>query len=168
MKSPGFRTWNALFLLLTASMYLGTGWSLWIFQFPSAASLTPANYWFAFVPQVEAATSFFTWMTALMLLSCIFMAVSEWTTGYRWTPIVVFLAVVLATVLTKLYIFPYNATMEKGITSQALLTETLGKWITLNKIRVSLWTVEWAAMAAYAGLRLYREGPRPAGIEAPR
>jgi hypothetical protein len=168
MKSPGFRTWNALFLLLTASMYLGTGWSLWIFQFPSAASLTPENYWYAFVPQVHAATVFFTWMTALMLLSCIFMAVSEWTTGYRWVPIVVFLAVVLATVLTKLYIFPYNATMEAGIKSQALLTETLGKWITLNKVRVSLWTVEWAAMAAYVGLRLYREGPRPAGAEAPR
>jgi hypothetical protein len=166
VKTPGFRTGNALFLLLTTSMYFGTGWSLWIFQFPSAASLTPGNYWFAFVPQVEAATSFFTWMTGLMLLSGIFMAVSEWTTGYRWVPIVVFLAVVLATVLTKLYIFPYNATMEAGIKTQAALAETLGKWIALNKVRVSLWTVEWGAMAAYAGLRLYREGPRPA--ETPR
>ena len=36
---------NAAFLLGCASIYLGTGISLVLFQFPGAGSLTPDNYY---------------------------------------------------------------------------------------------------------------------------
>ena len=51
------------FLFLCVSMYFGTGWSLWLFSFPVTPQLTPAIYYLQFVPQVTAATEFFTQMT---------------------------------------------------------------------------------------------------------
>ncbi|WP_010099432.1 hypothetical protein [Burkholderia ubonensis] len=60
---------NHAFLLLCASMYLGTGASLVLFSFPVAPQLTTDNYYLQFVPQVTAATAFFTVMTKLMLAS---------------------------------------------------------------------------------------------------
>jgi hypothetical protein len=60
---------NNLFLFLCTAMYLGTGWSLVLFSFPIAAKLRPDNYYNQFVPQVTAATKFFTVMTVLMAVS---------------------------------------------------------------------------------------------------
>lgn len=50
-------------------MYFGTGWSLVLFWFPTGKELTVGNYYDQFVPQVTAATRFFTWMTTVMLAS---------------------------------------------------------------------------------------------------
>ena len=135
-------------------MYLGTGWSLILFSFPGAELLTVQNYYAQFVPQVEAATHFFTWMTGFMLLSCIIMAVGEWKTWYKWCAIVTFCGVIGATALTILYIFPYNATMEGGITDATILHDVLHKWMRLNVIRVSLWTIQWTAMMIYFAAHL--------------
>ena len=151
-----FSVLNGSFLLLTASIYLGTGWSLWLFQFPVAAHLTPDTYYWAFVPQVEYASTFFTWMTALMILSALIMTWMEWKSGFRWVPIVLLLAVLAATGLTVKFIFPYNDAMKAGIHDQTLLQATLDKWIALNKVRVSLWTVEWAAIMWYFARRAYQ------------
>ena len=107
--------WNASFLFLTTAMYLGTGWSMWLFQFPIAPHLSPDTYYWAFVPQVASATTFFTWMTSLMMLSALIMIWLEWKGGIRWVPIVVLLAVLTATGLTVKFIFPYNNAMSAGI-----------------------------------------------------
>jgi hypothetical protein len=140
---------NAAFLFACVSMYFGTGWSLVLFSFPIAPQLTPANYYMQFVPQVEAATRFFTYMTGAMLVSALLMVWGEWRTGYRWVPVVVLLGAVAATGLTMRLIFPLNQEMSAGIATQARLDAVLDRWMLLNRVRVGLWTVQWLAMTAY-------------------
>jgi hypothetical protein len=44
--------------------------------------------------------------------------------------------------------------MAAGIRDNAELQRVLGKWITLNWIRVLLWTVQWVAITAYVAVHL--------------
>ena len=138
-----------MILFACTSMYFGTGWSLIMFSFPGAEDLTPDNYYQQFVPQVQAATEFFTYMTMLMMLTCIFFIVGEWRTRIKWYPIIVLVLVILATALTIYFIFEYNQQMESGIKDPLVLKEVLSKWMILNTIRVSLWTLQWLTLAIY-------------------
>ena len=144
---------NHSLLFLCTSMYLGTGWSLVLFSFPIAPQLTIDNYYLQFVPQVTAATEFFTQMTLLMIALCLVMLVVEWQTNFRWIPIIVLLGVVAATGLTIAYILPLNELMREGISDPEELTNLLSQWIFLNKIRVAFWTVQWIAMMIYFALK---------------
>ena len=149
---------NHAFLFLCVSMYLGTGGSLVLFTFPIAPELDVDNYYLQFVPQVSAATEFFTTMTKLMLVAGVVMLVSEWKRGVKWVPIVVLAAVVAATVLTVQKILPINQEMAAGIRDGARLRLVLGEWMDLNRIRVALWCVQWAAMMAYFGRTYFKLG----------
>jgi DMSO reductase anchor subunit len=140
---------NHSLLFLCVSMYLGTGWSLILFSFPIIPQLTIDNYYMQFVPQVTAATHFFTYMTMLMIGLCFVMIVSEWKTRLRWVPIVVLLAVVAATLLTTTSILPLNKQMSSGITDPSRLQDILQQWAALNQVRVALWTVQWVSMMIY-------------------
>lgn len=88
-------------------------------------------------------------MTMVMLVSCIILIIEEWKTSLKWYGVGILLAVVFATALTILYIFPYNRSMAAGITSATELTGVLRKWMRLNIIRVLLWTVQWVLALAY-------------------
>jgi hypothetical protein len=149
-------TANAMFLFACVSMYFGTGWSLLLFSFPIASELTPATYYLQLVPQFQAATHFFTYMTIAMLVSGAGMTYAEWKTGYRWIPLTVLVAVIAATWLTRQFIFPLNAQMSTGIGDQATLNDVLAPWMSFNRIRVWLWTVQWVAMAIYFALKASR------------
>lgn len=149
---------NHAFLFLCASMYLGTGGSLLLFTFPIAPQMSVDNYYLQFVPPVTAATEFFTTMTKLMLVAGVVMLVSEWKRGVKWVPIVVLAAVVAATVLTLQKILPINAEMAAGIRDGARLRVVLGEWMDLNRIRVGLWCVQWAAMMAYFARTYFKLG----------
>jgi hypothetical protein len=138
---------NHVVLLLCASMYVGTGGSLVLFSFPLAPQLTPDNYYLQFVPQVQAATEFFTTMTKVMLVTGVVMLWSEWRQPTRWVPIVVLLGVVVATGLTLQWIFPLNAAMAGHITDATELHRVLDRWMQLNRLRVGLWCVQWSALA---------------------
>lgn len=164
-RPPWWQVANVIFLLTCASMYFGTGWSLILFSFPIAPKLTPATYYLQFVPQVEAATAFFTPMTIVMMISAGVMIWTEWRTGYRWVPIVVLAAIILATVLTEKKIFPLNAAMKAGIKDQAGLDDVLYEWMACNRLRVYLWTVEWGAMAIYFWMKTAR-APRSREVAA--
>jgi hypothetical protein len=155
-QPPWWHVANVIFLLACVSMYFGTGWSLVLFSFPIAPKLTTATYYLQFVPQVQAATAFLTPMTIAMLVSAPVMIWTEWSTGYRWVPIVVLLAIIAATALTEKVIFPLNVEMADGITDQTRLTDILNRWMLCNRIRVWLWTIEWLAMAAYLWMKLAR------------
>jgi hypothetical protein len=144
---------NHSLLFLCTSMYLGTGWSLVLFSFPVAPSLTPATYYLQFVPQVAGATRFFTYMTGVMIACACVMLAAEWRTRFRWAPIVVLLGVVVATGLTLRFIFPYNQEMAAGIRDPGRLALVLGRWMSLNRIRVGLWTVQWLAMMSYFAVK---------------
>ena len=144
-------------LFLCASMYLGTGWSLVLFSFPIAPQLTVDTYYLQFVPQVEAATRFFTYMTGLMIVLALLMVIGEWRTRFRWVPLVVLLGIIAVTLLTTRVIFPLNAAMRNGITDPEQLVEVLGRWMALNRVRVGIWTVQWVALAFY-----FTEQVRPA------
>lgn len=140
---------NKILLLACASMYFGTGWSLVLFSFPIADQLTPENYYMQFVPQVHAATEFFTYMTMVMMACCVVFIIEKWKSKEKWYPIIVLLLVILATVLTVQFIFKYNDMMDAGIADQATLTDVLRKWMNLNIIRVSLWTLQWLTLAVF-------------------
>lgn len=139
-------TLNHCLLFLCASMYLGTGLSLVFFSFPSADQFTVDNYYAQFVPQVTAATHFFTYMTIVMLASSALMIWSEWKTTERWVPVTVMVAIIAVTALTRWGIFPLNDEMASHITDPARLQLVLGKWLNLNKVRVSIWCLQWACM----------------------
>jgi hypothetical protein len=153
---PRILALNHSVLFLCVSMYLGTGWSLVLFSFPIADQLTVANYYLQFVPQVDAATRFFTWMTTLMIVLNLVMLVAEWKRADRWVPMVVLAGVLGATGLTVWRILPLNAVMASHITDPALLTTTLERWVTLNRLRVALWSIQWLAMMCYFALRFLR------------
>jgi Domain of unknown function (DUF1772) len=145
---------DASVLLLCASMYLGTGWSLVLFSFPGRDKLTVDNYYDQFVPPVERATKFFTWWTVLMMAAAVVLIIVEWHSAHVIAPAVLLAAVIAATGLTMKFIFPYNKRMEEHIRDPAELQVVLGKWIRLNWIRTLLWTVEWAAIATWFAVRL--------------
>jgi len=137
---------NHVVLFLCCSIYIGTGVSLIFFQFPLEPKLTPDNYMMIFIEPVHNATVFFTYMTMVMLVTATVMLLTEWFTGIRWVPIVVLLALIAVTLLTVLFIFPYNEVLNAGIRDPAYLREMFAKWANLNRIRVSLWVVMWLAM----------------------
>ena len=144
---------NDLLLLLFVSMYLGTGWSLVLFSFPIAPKLTVDSYYMQFVPQVTAATRFFTVMTSLMLVSAAIMIVSLWGSALAWLPMIVIAAVIAATVMTVIWILPLNNQMSAGIKDPVQLNDIIGRWMALNRVRVGLWSVQWLAMAAFFGIK---------------
>jgi hypothetical protein len=144
---------NAALLFLCCSMYFGTGWSMGLFSFPIKPLLTVDNYYLEFVPEVAAATNFFTYMTVVMLVCGAAMTYTEWHTKFRLVPIAVVLALIISTLLTIYVIFPYNDAMSAGIKDPAVLASTLTKWMDLNWVRISLWTVMWAVMMFWFALQ---------------
>jgi hypothetical protein len=62
-------------------------------------------------------------------------------------PVVVLLAIIAATVLTMKVIFPLNNEMAAHVTDPARLKIVFREWANLNRVRVALWFVQWAAMA---------------------
>jgi hypothetical protein len=143
---PRLLLFNHALLLLCCSMYLGTGGSLVLFQFPVEPLLTPENYALIFVDPVTRATQFFTWMTIVMLVTGVVMLASEWLSGLRFVPLVVLAALVASTLLTIWFILPLNDRLAAGVTDPAELAEVFHKWANLNRVRVALWVVEWCAM----------------------
>lgn len=146
---PRLLVLNNAVLFLCCSIYLGTGISLIFFQFPIEPQLTPQNYYLIFVDPVTRATEFLTYMTLVMLVTGIVMLATEWFSGLRWVPIVVLGALIASTLLTLYGIFPHNKALAAGITNPQELAETFAAWANLNRLRVSLWCVEWAAMMIY-------------------
>ncbi len=138
---------NHVVLLLCCSIYLGTGASLVLFQLPLEPQLTVSNYYLIFVAPVTAATHFFTTMTIVMLVCAVIMLATEWLSGLRWVPVVVLLAIILATALTVLVIIPLNNELAVGVTDPARLKAVFREWANLNRVRCALWVIQWAAMA---------------------
>ena len=106
------------------------------------------------MPQVTRATRFFTWMTNVMIAAAIVLIVAERNNTYVVEPAIVLAGVIAATALTIKFIFPYNRQMAAGIKDEATLHSVLGKWIFLNWVRISIWTVQWIALVVFFALRL--------------
>ncbi len=143
----------AAFMLLFASMYLGTGWSLVLFSFPLAPRLTPETYALPFLEPIRNATRFFTVMTTAMLVAGAALTVGEADSAYLWVPIVYLLGVIGATLVTVVLIFPYNQELRAGVTDPDRLRVVLRKWMRLTVVRVVLWTTQWVAVALYLVLK---------------
>jgi len=143
-------------LFAGVSIYFGTGWSTVIFQFPTLPQLNVSNYYLHFVPQVAAATGFFTVLVPLMCLICLVMIKMEWRSGFRWVPIVVLLCVVAASGITYFLIFPINREMAARITDPQQLTVAIGRWVQYTWYRVALWSIEWVTLMYYFAARAYQ------------
>jgi Na+-driven multidrug efflux pump len=140
---------NNTILMLCTSIYLGTGVTLVFFQLPLEPLLTPDSYYMVFVKPVQLATQFFTWMTIVMLVTGLIMLVSEWFSGIRWVPVVVLGGVIASTTLTIGWIFDLNARLAEGVTDPGELKTLLHTWSGYNRIRASLWAVQWLAMMCW-------------------
>ena len=90
----------------------------------------------------------------LSYVTSIVLIVADRSSAYVIAPAIVLASVIAATALTIKFIFPYNKRMEARITDERELQSVLGKWMLLNWIRVSLWTVQWFAIAGYFAFRL--------------
>lgn len=145
---------NDSVLLLGASMYFGTGWSTELFMVPVYPQLTVENYALHFVPQIKRAVPVFMVLATVMMITAVIMIVSEWGTAYLAVPIVVLAGVVGSSILTVRWIFPINRRLAAGVTDQEELRRLLGRWIRLNRFRLSLWTTEWVALATYFGFHV--------------
>lgn len=146
-------TANHCLLFFCASIYLGTGVSLVLFQFPSFDDLTVENYSIILVPPIDRATRFFTYMTQVMYVTGAVMLLAEWRTRLRWAAILMLVALTATTLLTVLFIFDYNEELNAGITDPDRLVEVVDQWMRLNWIRVSIWVVMWLAVMAYFAFR---------------
>ncbi|MGH9237101.1 MAG: hypothetical protein ACRD3G_03595 [Vicinamibacterales bacterium] len=149
---------NNSLLFMAVSIYFGTGWSTAIFQFPVMPMLTVQNYYLHFIPQIDAATNFFTFLVTLMGITGVVMTIGEWRTRFRWIPILVLLAVVGATSLTWFVVFPVNDVLRNGVSSQAELMDVVGRWKQLTLIRVAIWSFEWLLMMWYFAAIAVRKG----------
>lgn len=138
---------NHVILFCCCSIYLGIGAFMIVFLFPLEPRITPDNYAFVFVEPVAHATTFLTWLTIVMIVTALVMLFTEWFTGIRWVPIVVLAGLIGATLLTIYGLFPYNRQLNAGIDDPAQLAHVFSRWAALNRIRVSLWAVQWLAMA---------------------
>ncbi|QSQ28556.1 hypothetical protein JY651_46760 [Pyxidicoccus parkwayensis] len=150
----GLHLFNAALLFLCASLYLGTGWSLVLFSFPVEPLLTVDNYWMQFVPQLREATRILTVVTFVMLASAAVLFWNERRTVLRWYPIIVFVGVLAAGLVTRNLIFPRNREMAAGITDPERLHVVIREWMALSRLRVGIWTAEWLAMMGYFAHRL--------------
>jgi anthrone oxygenase-like protein len=142
-------TINKALLFACLSMYFGTGWSLVLFSFPIAPKLVPDNYYNQFVPQVTAATQFFTYMTMLIMLCCLIFIIEKFRDPAKWYPIIILLLIIITTAVTIIFIFPYNNKMAAGIKDPVELQSILKAWIQLNIFRVCIWTAMWLTMMIY-------------------
>ncbi len=154
MSRQLFHLFNAGVLFLAASLYLGTGWSLVLFSFPVAPMLTVDNYWLQFVPQLTEATRVLTAVTMVMLVSAGVLFWHERRSALRWYPLIVFLGVLAAGLVTRNLIFPYNLEMAAGITDPERLRDVIREWMALSRIRLAIWTSEWVAMMGYFAHKL--------------
>ncbi|MFP2906916.1 hypothetical protein ACLESD_18100 [Pyxidicoccus sp. 3LFB2] len=154
MSRQALHLFNAAVLFLGTSLYLGTGWSLVLFSFPVAPQLTVDNYWLQFVPQLTEATRVLTAVTMVMLASAVVLFWHERRTVLRWYPLIVFLGVLAAGLVTRNLIFPYNREMAAGITDPERLREVIREWMSLSRIRLAIWTAEWVAMMGYFAHKL--------------
>ena len=151
--SETIRIIDALVMLACASVYLGTGLSLVVFQLPDVPTLRPDNYALIFVKPFQRATRFFTWMTIVMMVAAVVLIIGEWDEGYVWVPAVYLALTLLATQLTRSGIFPLNKRMEQGMTDPDEVRTVLAKWSNLNRLRALIWAVEWSVIAAYFALK---------------
>ena len=140
---------NNAFLFLCCSIFLGTGVSLVFFHLPLEPQLTVDNYYVVLIEPVENATVFFTYVTVLMLIAALIMLGSEWLSGLKWPPIIVLLSVITATVMAYTLLFPINEELEAGVTDNVRLATLLAQWADYNRLRVTLWFLQWAAMMFY-------------------
>jgi hypothetical protein len=140
-------------LFAAVSIYFGTGWSTAIFQFPVMDQLTPDNYYLHFIPQIDNATNFFTFLVTLIGITGAIMVWGEWRTRYRWLPILVLLLVAGATCLTMFVIFPVNDLLRQGVREQAQLDAIMARWKLLTWARVAIWSSEWTLMMVYFAAR---------------
>jgi hypothetical protein len=147
-------------LFMGVSIYFGTGWSTAIFQFPVLPKLTVADYYLHFIPQIDAATNFFTFLVTLMVTTGLILVYAEWRTRFRWVPILVLAAVISATLLTTLVIFPVNDVLRHGIHDQAQLVQVMDRWKFLTKVRVAIWSFEWGLMMFYFAAKAYGQETR--------
>ena len=141
-------------LLLSASMYLGTGGSIAFFQIPSFGEFTVDNYAAYIVEPVARATQFFTVMTMVMYVAAVIMLVAERRSPMRWIPAAVLVLLTGSTLVTIYLIFPYNQEMRDGITDPARLHVVLQDWIRVNWFRFSLWWAMWGCLGVYYSIRL--------------
>lgn len=143
--------WLGGVCLLTASIYLGLGFTLVVLQFPGAVATThAANFPERFGDPVRRAVALFAVMSALMLAAGGWLTAREWDDdSRRLLPLAFTALVVAATAFTVIAIVPVNRALYRPIDDEARFTGLLSRWVRLNVIRSGIWVLEWFAVAGW-------------------
>lgn len=149
--SPTASAWLGAALLLMASIYLGTGFSMMVLQLPGMKkSLNPSNFDDRMNAPIRRATTAFAVQVLLMVLGGIVLTVAEWDEGaYRYAPLLYVVATVAATAWTMLVIFPVNQRLRDTNADPDQFRRLLDHWTRLSTVRFALWIVEWAAITSW-------------------
>ncbi len=147
MRQPHAISLHFGILLGCVSIYMGVGWFMWVFSFPSAPLLTPENMGVVMLPQVAAATRLFTFLVTLMVVLEALLIWQVWRTPFRWHAILAILLLVAATAVHLIYLKPINDELAAHAPTLARLQELVVPWVSHNRIKVVLWNLEWLNLA---------------------
>lgn len=147
MRKPWAIAANLGVLLACVSIYMGVGWFLWVFSFPSAPLITPENAGVVMVPQVAAATRLFTFLVTLMLVCEALLIYQLWRTPFRAFAILAPILLIAATGVHLTFLKPINDEMAQHPPDAARLHDLLIPWVRYNRVKVVLWNLEWLNIA---------------------
>jgi hypothetical protein len=149
--SAATTAWLGGALVLFASIYMGSGYSLVVLQFPGALkSVNAGNFDDRLGGPIRRATITWTVMVILMVAGGIVLTVHEWDHGgYRYGPLVYVVATVVATAWTLLIIFPVNQRLRDADDDPAEFTRALSLWMKLSVVRFAFWVTEWLAITIW-------------------
>jgi len=140
---------NHAVILWGSTLYVGVLWALHYFWFPTWQHLTVANYYDQFIPETQAATHFFTYWVPITFVCLLVLAWSERKTALRWVPWVGMALLGTSTYVGVYHIIPINDYLATRITDQAVLTQKLELWMSLNTIRWVTETLVWLVVMFY-------------------
>ncbi len=142
-------TFNHVWWLAGATIYVGVLLTLRLFLYPSWTTLRPETIHDHFTLPTEAATRFFLVAIPTWMLTALVLIVTEWGEPLLWTALVAFAGLLTTTCVGWWGIQPINRELRAGVADQARLTVLLQRWMKINDLRLAAVVVMWAALCWY-------------------
>lgn len=139
----------AAVLLLAASFYLGTAWSIILFQYRTTGSASGAkNFADSFIAPVKTAIRTFTILSTVMIAGGIGLAIMEWDTQRKWLPVGYAITVAAAATYTIRIMFPINHKLTDNPNDEEF-KRLVALWKRRHIVRAFIWSSEWFYIAAW-------------------
>ncbi len=137
----------------STSIYMGMLWSLHFIFYPSWKEFTIESLSGHFLAPIQEATTFFTFIVPVMMLSGLVMIYFEWKTKLRLIALLVYACLLAMLVVGYFLIGPVNEFIVEGLENGTLLlpvlNEKLMDWMHYNDMRMVLMTIMWLILLYY-------------------